>query len=439
MTDSPEAASPQASAPKKPRRKSRRSHTLSFVVLFIAITFGSLAIYRSAVKSTIMSRYLFEVASNTSAILDHVGYKSSVEGDMQTKGREREIRAELAAWERGEEAPKVPPKSGPHEPPITRWEYFQHRLYQNAVKADKEQNYLDLLSKAPPPHRGSASQLMDFSRERIKMLGDTYREPIYRASDNKNDKTPVVSGHRYWGDPAALQALNAAKAEFRKLESNPPSNPQQYKQKLADVLAKLEKSRNKQIQYLKKNIERRKQLSFGTGPLIFYVHKAGVPMRIKDTQEQIENIKDATDLSAAARNEKTKDLQAKLAQLKEKEKKLPPNDPANKNESFTFRVIADCGAIQSMVIFIAAVLAFPTRFWKRIVGVLLGVPFLYVVNVLRLASLGVIGALTSEETFQFAHKVVWQGVYIVFVVVVWLLWMELLVRPRARRKKGAAP
>lgn len=105
---------------------------------------------------------------------------------------------------------------------------------------------------------------------------------------------------------------------------------------------------------------------------------------------------------------------------------------ASADERFTFRVVPDCGAIPSISIFVAAVLAFPVRFWRRLAGVLLGVPILYLVNVVRLTTLAFIGAwYGGGEVFRFSHEVVWQGIFIIFVVGVWLLWVEFFIRRSA--------
>lgn len=102
---------------------------------------------------------------------------------------------------------------------------------------------------------------------------------------------------------------------------------------------------------------------------------------------------------------------------------------ASEDQPFIFRVVPDCGAIPSLSIYIAAVLAFPVAFRKRILGVLLGVPILYGVNIMRLTCLAFIGAWTNGgEVFKFSHEVVWQGVFIIFVVGVWLAWVEFVVR-----------
>ena len=97
--------------------------------------------------------------------------------------------------------------------------------------------------------------------------------------------------------------------------------------------------------------------------------------------------------------------------------------------TFPFILIPECGAIEIMAIFLAAVLAFPTVWWKRILGLVAGLPIMYAVNVLRLTVLAIIGAMDESRVwFNFAHEYVWQAVYIIFVVAVWLLWVEYVVK-----------
>lgn len=105
---------------------------------------------------------------------------------------------------------------------------------------------------------------------------------------------------------------------------------------------------------------------------------------------------------------------------------------ASPNNTFTFRVVPDCGAIPSLSIFAAAVLAFPVPIRRRLAGLIFGMPILYGVNIIRLTTLAFIGAWSGAgEVFRFSHEVVWQGIFIIFVVGVWLLWVEFFVRRRA--------
>jgi len=92
---------------------------------------------------------------------------------------------------------------------------------------------------------------------------------------------------------------------------------------------------------------------------------------------------------------------------------------------FSTRIIPDCGAIPSISIFTAAVLAFPARVRYKVVGIVCGLPLLYVVNVCRLTCLALIGAHWPLPVFKFSHIYVWQTIFIVFVVVIWFFWIEV--------------
>ena len=84
-----------------------------------------------------------------------------------------------------------------------------------------------------------------------------------------------------------------------------------------------------------------------------------------------------------------------------------------RNVQFTFQVVPDCGAIPSISIFLAAVLAFPTLLVYRLIGVVAGTGILYTINIARLSTLAYIGAIDREsggKWFSFAHEYVWQGI-----------------------------
>jgi exosortase/archaeosortase family protein len=182
-----------------------------------------------------------------------------------------------------------------------------------------------------------------------------------------------------------------------------------------------------------------------SGPFVSFVLTAGLPLRIRETEEQLEQVETDSTLDEAVRSQRRGELQARLAQLTAEEKaakeQSPPPDSL-RDRMFPFTVVPDCGAVPSMSIFFAAVLAFPTRWWKRLVGAMVGVPVLYLVNCFRLACLAVIGAWDYSagyggKWFTFAHEYVWQGVYIVFVVAVWVLWVEFVVRKSDKWERAA--
>jgi len=115
----------------------------------------------------------------------------------------------------------------------------------------------------------------------------------------------------------------------------------------------------------------------------------------------------------------------------------------NKNtivyNSFAFQIVHDCSGIPSMTILVAAIMAFPATWSRRIIGILIGVLTLFVVNVLRLVCLGMIGDnarrieawLKIDNVFTIAHEYVWQGIFIIFVIGFWLIWVEKVVKTKS--------
>jgi archaeosortase B (VPXXXP-CTERM-specific) len=92
-----------------------------------------------------------------------------------------------------------------------------------------------------------------------------------------------------------------------------------------------------------------------------------------------------------------------------------------------FKIIGECTAYYPISIYIAAVLAFPSPWLRRIVGVLVGVPILLVINQGRLVSLCYLQRVYPEH-FDMIHLVIWQSLIIFFTVLTWILWVTLYAR-----------
>ncbi len=171
---------------------------------------------------------------------------------------------------------------------------------------------------------------------------------------------------------------------------------------------------------------RRENPAASVGPRVQFIWRYGI-------EDEIAQIKERQEAAGNNPVERTA-LEARLAELRASAANAG-NDPdtiqSNRRLMFNFIVIPECGAIEVMSIFFAAVIAFPAPWWKRLLGVLFGLPIMYLVNIFRLSCLAVIGALDQGgQWFNFAHEYVWQTVYIVFVVMVWLAWVEYVVQPR---------
>lgn len=175
-----------------------------------------------------------------------------------------------------------------------------------------------------------------------------------------------------------------------------------------------------------------------TGPRVWFVYNDGLEIQLRALTTELQRVRGDASIGMEERPALLARMEEELDQLRtaiaaERAKDQP--DFGVLGRFFVFIIVPECGAIEVMAIFLAAVVAFPTRWRKKLAGLVIGLPIMYGVNVLRLSFLAVVGALdTSRDrwVFNFAHEYLWQTVYIAFVVVVWLLWIEFVVRGRAR-------
>lgn len=96
---------------------------------------------------------------------------------------------------------------------------------------------------------------------------------------------------------------------------------------------------------------------------------------------------------------------------------------------FAVNIRNGCNGVEAMLIFLAAVLAFPAPWRARLLGLALGVVAIQAVNLVRVVALYLTGAY-FPSFFDASHTVVWQTVVILFSVLLWILWANRLGAPR---------
>jgi exosortase H (IPTLxxWG-CTERM-specific) len=104
---------------------------------------------------------------------------------------------------------------------------------------------------------------------------------------------------------------------------------------------------------------------------------------------------------------------------------------------FPVEIIEECSGIYEALLLGAALLAFPTAWYKTALGFAIGFPLIYAMNIARIAVLMVIGRY-SPQHFEFLHLYFWQGTMVLMVASTWLLWVLWVVRGSAA-PRGAAP
>jgi exosortase H (IPTLxxWG-CTERM-specific) len=92
---------------------------------------------------------------------------------------------------------------------------------------------------------------------------------------------------------------------------------------------------------------------------------------------------------------------------------------------FAVNIRNGCNGVEAMLIFLAAVLAFPAPWSWRLGGLVLGGVAIQLINLVRVVSLYLTGVY-FPRIFDASHTVVWQSVVILCGVLLWLLWANRL-------------
>jgi exosortase H (IPTLxxWG-CTERM-specific) len=95
--------------------------------------------------------------------------------------------------------------------------------------------------------------------------------------------------------------------------------------------------------------------------------------------------------------------------------------------SSAFKIIDECTGVEVIGLFVAAILAFPSAWRHRLLGLALGIPALLVLNLIRMVSLIFIGA-GSTKALDFGHVYVWPVIVLTMALGIWLYWARIAVR-----------
>lgn len=87
----------------------------------------------------------------------------------------------------------------------------------------------------------------------------------------------------------------------------------------------------------------------------------------------------------------------------------------------TIQIVSECSAITPVMVFAAAVIAFPAPILYKLQGLLFGAVTLYTINLVRVVSLYYI-AKHAPSQLEFVHLVVWQALIVVIAIGLWALW-----------------
>ncbi|MEM6706626.1 MAG: exosortase H [Acidobacteriota bacterium] len=89
-----------------------------------------------------------------------------------------------------------------------------------------------------------------------------------------------------------------------------------------------------------------------------------------------------------------------------------------------------CNGLETVLIFVSAVLAFPASWKARGIGLGIGLLAIQAVNLIRVVALFLTGVY-FPKFFDSSHTVVWQSIVILFGVLLWMFWANRFAVPRS--------
>ena len=94
---------------------------------------------------------------------------------------------------------------------------------------------------------------------------------------------------------------------------------------------------------------------------------------------------------------------------------------------FAVSIEAGCNGVEATIVLIAAILAFPASWPRKLAGLAAGIAAVQGLNVVRVISLFYLGQW-SFQVFEWAHLYLWQALIMLDVLVVLLIWVRTLPR-----------
>lgn len=99
----------------------------------------------------------------------------------------------------------------------------------------------------------------------------------------------------------------------------------------------------------------------------------------------------------------------------------------NPENGFGVSIEAGCNGVEACIVLFAAIMAYPSSWRAKLVGILIGFFAIQAVNVVRVISLFYLGQW-NDDVFRFAHEYLWQALIMIDVLIVWLLWVRSVHR-----------
>jgi exosortase/archaeosortase family protein len=94
---------------------------------------------------------------------------------------------------------------------------------------------------------------------------------------------------------------------------------------------------------------------------------------------------------------------------------------------YALTVAENCSAMELMFFFVSAVVAFPIAWRRKLAGIAIGIVFVPLVNLVRVASLFAV-EVYAPARFELMHLEIWPLVLMAVTLVCWLAWIRWATR-----------
>ena len=94
---------------------------------------------------------------------------------------------------------------------------------------------------------------------------------------------------------------------------------------------------------------------------------------------------------------------------------------------FSVNVVQGCDSIYPTAMLWAALLAYPSTWKSKLIGIAGGAAVLFIVNIIRIVTMFYIG-IYVPSLFDMVHVYAWQALFILLTLAVWLIWAAKISR-----------
>ncbi|NIS09715.1 MAG: hypothetical protein GWO07_13365 [Candidatus Dadabacteria bacterium] len=102
----------------------------------------------------------------------------------------------------------------------------------------------------------------------------------------------------------------------------------------------------------------------------------------------------------------------------------------------TFDVRFGCNGLEAVLIYAVAVISFPAKWLKKLIGIAAGLVVIQIINLLRIVGL-VFSGVYYREIFDLLHIYIAQGIMIAVALGVFLIYIYYLGHGEERKQEGA--